>query len=105
LGAKLDIEGNSAVTEVELDGGIGVIKTTLPAVISAAKGMAEARIPNMRGIMAARTKNIEVVPGTASALVSVKKFALPNPKSAVKLIDPDNMDQLVQLLHSEAKVI
>jgi electron transfer flavoprotein beta subunit len=105
LGAKLDIEGNSAVTEVELDGGIEVIKTTLPAVISAAKGMAEARIPNMRGIMAARTKNIEVVPGTASALVSVKKFALPNPKSAVKLIDPDNMDQLVQLLHSEAKVI
>lgn len=105
LGAKLDVNGSSVSVEVELDGGIEIIKTNLPAVVSAAKGMAEARIPNMRGIMAARTKNIEVVSGSASALVSVKKFALPNPKSAVKLIDPDNMDQLVELLHSEAKVI
>jgi electron transfer flavoprotein beta subunit len=59
----------------------------------------------MRGIMAARTKNIEVVPASVDALVGTKKFALPNAKSAVKLIDPDNMDQLVELLHNEAKVI
>ena len=32
-------------------------------------------------------------------------FALPNAKSAVKMIDPENMDELVELLHNEAKVI
>ena len=30
---------------------------------------------------------------------------LPAPKSEVKLIDPENMDELVELLHNEAKVI
>jgi electron transfer flavoprotein beta subunit len=30
---------------------------------------------------------------------------MPGEKSAVKMIDPENMDELVSLLHSEAKVI
>jgi electron transfer flavoprotein beta subunit len=30
---------------------------------------------------------------------------MPNAKSAVKMISPDNMDELVNLLHNEAKVI
>jgi len=55
--------------------------------------------------MAARTKTIEVVAGQSNNLVSVKSFELPAPKSAVKLINPENMEELVQLLHSEAKVI
>jgi electron transfer flavoprotein beta subunit len=105
LASKLDIENNAIRCEVEVDGGIYIMRTALPAVVSAAKGMAEARIPNMRGIMAARTKNIEVVSAAVQPLVGTKKFALPNPKSAVKLIDPENMDQLVELLHNEAKVI
>jgi electron transfer flavoprotein beta subunit len=105
LGSKLDVEGNQVKVEVEIDGEVEIIQTAMPCVISAAKGMAEARIPNMRGIMAARTKNIEVVSASVAPLVSVKKFALPNPKSAVKLVDAADMDQLVQLLHSEAKVI
>lgn len=105
LGSKLDVDGNHVKVEVEIDGEVEIIQTAMPCVISAAKGMAEARIPNMRGIMAARTKNIEVVSASVAPLVSVKKFALPNPKSAVKLVDAADMDQLVQLLHSEAKVI
>jgi electron transfer flavoprotein beta subunit len=105
LASKLDIQGSNAVLEVDIEGGVEVITSAMPCVISAAKGMAEARIPNMRGIMAARTKNIEVIASSAVPLVIVKEFTLPAPKSAVKLIDPDNMDQLVELLHSEAKVI
>jgi len=105
LASKLDIQASNAVLEVDIEGGVEVITSAMPCVISAAKGMAEARIPNMRGIMAARTKNIEVIASSAAPLVKVKEFTLPAPKSAVKLIDPDNMDQLVELLHSEAKVI
>ena len=105
LASKLDIQGTNSVTEVDIEGGVEIITTALPCVISCAKGMAEARIPNMRGIMAARTKNIEVIASSVNPLVKVKEFTLPAPKSAVKLIDPSNMDQLVELLHSEAKVI
>jgi electron transfer flavoprotein beta subunit len=105
LATKLDIIGDHAVAEVDIEGGVEVITAKMPLVLSAAKGMAEARIPNMRGIMAARTKTIEVVAGESNNLVSVNSFELPAPKSAVKLINPENMEELVQLLHSEAKVI
>jgi electron transfer flavoprotein beta subunit len=60
----------------------------------------------MRGIMAARTKPLQVIaPVAVEELTSYKEFALPPAKSAVKLIDPNNMDELVALLHNEAKVI
>jgi electron transfer flavoprotein beta subunit len=32
-------------------------------------------------------------------------FEKPAPKGAVKLVDADNLDELVKLLHNEAKVI
>src|SRR5690606_23588482 len=105
LATKLNIENGTAVTETAIEGGIEEITSPLPVVLSCAKGMAEARIPNMRGIMAARTKPIEVIQAQVDSLVSVKKFSLPAPKSAVKLIAPTDVDQLVSLLHTEAKVI
>jgi electron transfer flavoprotein beta subunit len=68
--------------------------------------MAEQRIPNMRGIMAARTKPLQVVsPVALDELTSFVSYVMPNAKSAVKMISPDNMDELVNLLHNEAKVI
>lgn len=105
LASKLDIQGVNSITEVDIEGGVEVIISPLPCVISCAKGMAEARIPNMRGIMAARTKNIEVIASENTPLIKVKEYTLLAPKSAVKLIDAANMDQLVELLHTEAKVI
>ena len=36
---------------------------------------------------------------------SVLKFDLPEAKAACTMIEADNVGQLVQLLHSEAKVI
>ena len=68
--------------------------------------MAEQRIPNMRGIMAARTKPLKVItPATSTVTTSIQTFDLPPAKSGVKLIDPENMDELVKLLKEEAKVI
>jgi electron transfer flavoprotein beta subunit len=75
-------------------------------VVSCAKGMAEQRIPNMRGIMAARTKPLEVVAANgASALTSIKSFSLNPGRTTCKMITEDQLDQLVSLLHTEAKVI
>ncbi len=68
--------------------------------------MAEQRIPNMRGIMAARTKPLNVVaPTELENLTSVVSYSVPDAKSGCKYIDPENMDELVDLLHNQSKVI
>ena len=68
--------------------------------------MAEQRIPNMRGIMAARTKPLKVVePIAVDELTNIVSYELPPAKAGVKLVAPDNVAELVRLLHEEAKVI
>jgi electron transfer flavoprotein beta subunit len=106
LASKLDMNGNTATLEQDIDGGVEIVEVQTPFVLSAQKGMAEARIPNMRGIMAARTKPITVVPPIATApTTEIKSYALTQGRTAVQLIDPNNMDELVSLLHNKAKVI
>jgi electron transfer flavoprotein beta subunit len=106
IASKLDVTGTMLTLEREITGGVEVVEVSLPAVVSCAKGMAEQRIPNMRGIMAARTKPLHVLtPTVTEALTSYVTFASTPAKSGVKLIDPNNMDELVSLLHNEAKVI
>ena len=83
--SKLDVSGNTATIERDVQGGEEVMEASLPAVLSASKGMSEQRIPNMRGIMAARTKKLEVVPAVeVEALTEILDYTLPEPKSAVK---------------------
>lgn len=106
VASKLDVEGGALRVEREITGGIEVLGVSLPAVISCAKGMAEQRIPNMRGIMAARTKPLEVkVAVPIESLTVFSSYASPQEKSAVKIIDANELDSLVALLHNEAKVI
>jgi electron transfer flavoprotein beta subunit len=106
LATKLDLNGNTATVEQDIDGGSQVVECTLPLVISCAKGMAEQRIPNMRGIMAARTKPLTVVhPEDPVALTTVKSYSLNPGRTTCKMISEDNLDELVNLLHTEAKVI
>jgi electron transfer flavoprotein beta subunit len=104
---ELEIEGNSATAIREIDGGKETIKTTLPLVIGGQKGLVEEsdlRIPNMRGIMQARTKPLHVKDAVdASAETTAVHFEKPAPKGTVKLVD--NVDDLINLLHNEAKVI
>jgi electron transfer flavoprotein beta subunit len=106
LATKLDVNDTTLKLEREIVGGLEVVELILPAVISCAKGMAEQRIPNMRGIMAARTKPLQVVkPIAIESLTSYISYTMPNSKSECKMIDPTNMDQLVELLHNQSKVI
>ena len=103
---KFDLEAGNAIVVREIEGGEETDKVALPVVISCQKGMAEQRIPNMKGIMGARTKPLKVVePVEAASLTSVVQFDLPPAKAGVKLVSPDNPEELVRLLNEEAKAI
>lgn len=106
VATKLDINGATATLEREIDGGKEILESKLPFVAGAQKGMAEPRIPNMRGIMTARTKPLTVVaPSACEMLSNSTLFDLPEAKGECKMIDPNNVAELVSLLHTEAKVI
>lgn len=103
---KLDIEGNTAKLQREIEGGKETMEVELPFIAGCQEPIAEWKIPNMRGIMSARTKPLNVVdPTDVGESTRVEKFELPPAKGAVKLIDPDNLDELVKLLKNEAKVL
>ena len=98
-------DGKLEVTR-EIEGGQETDLLPIPAVISCQKGMAEQRIPNMKGIMAARTKPLQVTePVAADNLTSIVSFELPAAKAGVKLISPEQPEELVRILHEEARVI
>ena len=106
LATKLDVQGNAATLERDVSGGVEVVEVNTPFVLSAAKGMSEQRIPNMRGIMAARTKPLHVIEPVASEeLTSVVSYSMPDAKAACKYVDAENAEELINLLHTEAKVI
>lgn len=106
LATKLDVAGGVATVERDVQGGSEVLEVSGAFVLSAAKGMAEQRIPNMRGIMAARSKPLNVVAAADGGDAStVTRYELPPAKSDCKYLSPESMDELVSLLHTEAKVI
>ena len=106
LATKLEVNQGNLSLQREVTGGVELVEVHVPAVISCAKGMAEQRIPNMRGIMAARTKPLQVVaPTSVEPLVEFTLYAQPSAKASCKMLQPDQMDELVNLLHTEAKVL
>ncbi|MEY2868828.1 electron transfer flavoprotein beta subunit [Flavobacterium glycines] len=111
LNACIDIAVNETNVKAvrEIDGGKETVATSLPLIIGGQKGIVEEkdlRIPNMRGIMTARTKPLNVIEAVDAATnTKAVKFEKPAPKSAIKMVSPDNLDELIDLLHNEAKVI
>ncbi len=76
-------------------------------MVGGKKGLVEEkdlRIPNMRGIMTARTKPLAVRPAVdADHRTKTTTYEKPAPKAAVKLVN--DVNELVRLLHEEAKAI
>ncbi|MBA2562341.1 MAG: electron transfer flavoprotein subunit beta/FixA family protein [Chitinophagaceae bacterium] len=105
LATKFVLNGTTATVNREIEGGEEVNEVNLPIVVSCQKGMAEQRIPNMRGIMGARTKPLKVLePVAVDTLTSIASFELPPPKAGVKLVPADKPEELVRLLHEDAKL-
>ncbi len=103
---KFDLEAGKALVVREIDGGEETDSVALPVVVSCQKGMAEQRIPNMKGIMGARSKPLKVLEAvSAETLTSIVSYDLPPAKAGVKLVSPDHPEELVRLLHEEAKAI
>lgn len=105
----LAVNGAEAKAVREIEGGKETISVKLPAVIAGQKGLVDEKdliIPNMRGIMTARTKPLQVQEAVASEVKveSVSFDSVPQ-RAAVKMVAADNLDELVRLLHEEAKVI
>ena len=109
IASLLDMNFVNTCIGLEIDGGKEKISTALPLIIGGQKGLVEEsdlRIPNMRGIMMAKRKPLKIVEAVAFDDPAVTVYyELPPAKGDVKLIDPENMDELVRLLHEEAKVI
>jgi electron transfer flavoprotein beta subunit len=103
---KLEIEGETVKMAREIEGGKEHLEGKLPLIAGCQEPIAEWKIPNMRGIMSARTKPLSVVePNDETVTTTVTSFQLPPAKGAVKIIDKDNVEELVRLLKNEAKVI
>ena len=103
---KFDLNGTEATVEREIEGGKEVLTVPLPFVAGTAEGVAEPKIPNMRGIMSARTKPLAVIePVEVKTFSEVLSYETPAPRGQVKLIPADDAAKLVDLLHTEAKVI
>ena len=102
----LTIEAGQANIEREIEGGKEILTASLPLVIGTAEGVAEPKIVNIRGIMAARTKPLEVIePIDIRPLTQIQHYSTPDARGEVTLIDENNLNELINLLHNEAKVI
>jgi electron transfer flavoprotein beta subunit len=104
--SHLEYKGDEVHVTRDIEGGTEDVVVSGPFVLSAAKGLAEQRIPNMKGIMSAKTKPLQIIPSSGFEPTTMHaSFRVPAAKTAVHMIAPDNMDELVRLLHEEAKVI
>lgn len=102
---ELDVDGETVKVTRDIDGGKEVLSSGLPVVASAQKDLCEPRIPNMRGIMQARTKPLTVEAASDQfKYTSYERYELPPAKSGVKMIDAENAEELIDLLHNEKKL-
>jgi electron transfer flavoprotein beta subunit len=103
---KLDVEGDKATVEREIEGGKEVLIVPFPFVAGTAEGVAEPKIPNMRGIMSARTKPLTVIePVEVKTNSEIISYETPAPRGQVTLVGADDPAKLIELLHTEARVI
>ena len=105
--SSFNINNGKVELKREIDGGQENVEIQLPFVGIVQKGIAkDPRIPNMRGIMMAKSKPLQVIEGVpVEELTHSENFDLPKPKAACRKIDPDNVKELIHLLHYEAKLI
>lgn len=103
----LQVAGGEVQITRDIDGGKEDVSVPTPFVGVVQKGIAqEPRIAAMRGIMMARKKPLQVVPAVdAEALTEYAEYMMPEPKAPCKMIEADNVKELVDLLQNEAKVL
>ena len=99
----------------EVEGGaIETVEAPLPVVVAAQKGMNEPRYASLPNIMKAKKKPVEklsladVGASESDQKIKLKNFELPPAKQAGRKLEgdiPAQVQELVKLLHEEAKVV
>ncbi len=113
---KLEIDGEKATITRDVEGDSEIIEASLPLLVTAQQGLNEPRYPSLPGIMKAKKKPLEELElddldleeEDVEAKTKTIEIYLPPKKEAGKVLSGELNDQvkeLVQLLHSEAKVI
>jgi electron transfer flavoprotein beta subunit len=105
---KLADDKSSAVVTREVDGGLEDVEVKMPAIITADLRLNEPRYASLPGIMKARKKELKEIAIAdlgidQSVQVKVHKIAPPPEREAGKRVE--TVQELVNLLHTEAKVI
>lgn len=104
--SKMEVEGNIVIIICDIEGGVEVIVVDIFFVLSVVKGLVEQCILNMCGIMMVKCKLLNVVVLVEiQVVIFVEIYDLLFVKLVVKLVDFENMDELVCLLSEEVKVI
>lgn len=100
----VNADAGAILCDRDIEGGVETIEAQLPLVVSASKGLAEQRIPNMKGIMTAKSKPLSIIePTPVVENVQTVVYTLPATKKGVTMIAPDQMEELVRLLHEKEK--
>lgn len=107
----LEFENETLITKNEIDDGIQLCKCQKPIIIAGQKGLVEEKdlkIPSMRGIMTARTKPLDIINPEENIVendIKTISFEIPEQKSSCKMVDSENVSELIDLLQNEAKVL
>ncbi|MFA6571382.1 MAG: electron transfer flavoprotein subunit beta/FixA family protein [Bacteroidota bacterium] len=106
--SKLTVEGGKAVAERDIEGGKEIVEASLPCIISCQKGLNDPRYPKLPDIMKAKSKPIdEREPVSVEAKTTVLSMSIPSKQRQNKVVGDTeaDIDEIVKLLHEEAKVI
>lgn len=113
---NLEIDGDVVKVVRDVEGDSEVIETSLPLLVTAQQGLNEPRYPSLPGIMKAKKKPLEELElddldldeDDVEAKTKTLEIFLPPQKAAGRVIEGELADQvkeLVNLLHNEAKVV
>jgi electron transfer flavoprotein beta subunit len=106
--SEVAIEGGKAKVTREVDGGLETLNVPLPAVVTADLRLNEPRYASLPGIMKARKKELKELAVAdlgvdVAPKVKITKLETPPKRAAGRKVE--SVQELVKLLHDEAKAI
>jgi electron transfer flavoprotein beta subunit len=106
--SKIDLDGDRCTVVREVDGGLETVAFALPAVITTDLRLNEPRYASLPGIMKARKKELKEIPVDSLGVdltpkLKIKELKAPPKRQAGRKVG--SVEELVKLLHDEAKLI
>ncbi|KHG64670.1 electron transfer flavoprotein subunit beta [Thermus sp. 2.9] len=105
----LELEGETAKAKHDLDEGAEWVRVRLPAVFTTQQGLNEPRYPTLPGIMKAKKKEVKKVAFQGAPKVEILEETIQEKTRLQKILDGKDpvaaAEELVRLLHEEAKVL